>query len=243
MCLIQTLCIQGQHQRRWGVRSTHNRAAGFGYTYVPPGLRYAREHQDARSIKRRQLLRFAHSAGLPHVPALFSEAAGKEDLEGLFELLVLASSLDGDGSLVAAVIAGARDRHGERVDRVVDAARELRRQHRVAALRLRITDARTRFVMAALLVCPTREAVLRLLEARLGADAQAALGHAVAEMLAEHGGTARRDDIARVVTELMAGATPAEAAARTGAAEPVVRELEQRLRAWDPLRPLYVEER
>ncbi|MCB9592696.1 MAG: hypothetical protein H6719_08180 [Sandaracinaceae bacterium] len=141
-------------------------ARTVGYLrYFPPSLALSLERQDdlgARPIELLETLRHAHDPSFGEHLVRFLDIA---DLESSF-ISLTRLWLDLGAADQAALIERLRARHGARAEGLPEVMERSRRWLAGDALRERLFDQEDRFVATALMLAETREAALRLLEAR-----------------------------------------------------------------------------
>ena len=149
------------------VRTHSDPAAGVQFTYLPPHLAVDPFHQDALTMRRKQLLDVLEKVDDPGYAELVLEMIGQLDFErGFFILQNGLGHLGRTGEWEEALEAF-REKHGTLAEGIGPTVQEIVRRDGLAALRGSIRAVEHRFFLALLMNVPEREALLALVAQRI----------------------------------------------------------------------------
>jgi hypothetical protein len=149
------------------VRTTQEIEHSPQYTYLPPGVAYARIEDDPSAKRRRQLMRMLATAGHHReLPDVRVEYLQNTDGHSAFALLMQLPVLFPDARIQNRVLLSAGTRHPELLEHCVSALEELQRSERIGKLKKSIANPDMQFFVASLLNVPDRAAILDLVRAR-----------------------------------------------------------------------------
>lgn len=148
------------------VRTQHDPGTGPQFTYLPPHVAIDPVHNDALTMRRKQLLDLLETTGDPAYPELLAEMLGTLDFERGF--FILQNGMGHLRSLGAwnEVWKVFRRKHRALADYVAPTLDEIVRRDGLAGLRGSITDVEHRFFLALLLNVPRRVEMLRFVGQR-----------------------------------------------------------------------------
>ena len=137
------------------------------YSYLPPTIAYAQDH-DVPSVQRRtQLLRMLLISGKR---AEYEEIAhhilGTEDAYSVFQYLLSTLEMIEDEDERQNLLLVARLKHPKLIEALQPALLQVERTHRIMGIRERISNSDLQFFLALLLNIPERSAILSLIEQR-----------------------------------------------------------------------------
>jgi len=137
------------------------------YSYLPPTIAYAQDH-DIPSVQRRsQLLRMLLISGKC---AEFGEIAhhllGTEDAYSVFQFLLSTFELIEDEDERHDLLLTARLKHPQLIEALQPALLRVERTNKILAIRERVSNSDLQFFLALLLNIPERPAILNLIEQR-----------------------------------------------------------------------------
>jgi len=137
------------------------------YSYLPPTIAYAQDH-DVPIVKRRaQLLRMLLIGGKR---AEYHEIAhhilGTEDAYSVFQFLLSTFELIEDEDEQHNLLVAARSRHPRLIKALEPALLQLERRNKIVAIRERVSNSDLQFFLALLLNIPERRSILNLVEQR-----------------------------------------------------------------------------
>lgn len=153
------------------VRTQTDPGTGPQFTYLPPHIAVNPIHDDALTMRRKQLLDVLEKTGDPTFPRLVVKMLADLDFErGFFILQNTMSGLRALGAWDEAW-AAFRKKHGTLARHVAPTLDEIVRRDGIAALRSTITEAEHRFFLALLLNVPARADILRMIAQRFSGKA------------------------------------------------------------------------
>jgi hypothetical protein len=149
------------------VLRTHNEnQAGPQFEYFKPFVARNPFHRDPELTRRMQVLEVLASTNHADYMALAQELAHNGDFATVLQLTNhYRRARPGDAELVE-LIEVARQRHGDRVDVLLETHQEIARQRYLWDCRKVLTNADHRFLLALLLNLPSRREIIRLVEDR-----------------------------------------------------------------------------
>jgi hypothetical protein len=137
------------------------------YSYLPPTIAYAQDH-DVPSVQRRtQLLRMLLISGRR---AEYDEIAHHvfvtEDAYSIFQFLLSTFELVEDEDEQHNLLLAARLKHPKLIEALLPALLQVGRRNKILGIRERVSNSDLQFFLALLLNIPERPAILRLIEQR-----------------------------------------------------------------------------
>jgi hypothetical protein len=146
------------------------------YDYWAPGVAVDPEHVTPLALRQQQTLTMLLRAGHPSAPAFAARLVAGADLHATFRLLDLVLDSARGDELLPALLATARERHGNDADALLAALRQARWEHAVGERRRGFADPDLRFLLGALVTAPCVGDVRSLVAARWpGRDPDAVL--------------------------------------------------------------------
>lgn len=148
------------------VRTQTDPGTGPQFTYLPPHIAVNPIHDDALTMRRKQLLDVLEKTDDPAYPRLVVEMLADLDFERGF--FILQNTMSGLRALGAWEEAWAvfRKKHGTLARHVAPTLDEIVRRDGISALRSSITEIEHRFFLALLLNVPARADILRMIAQR-----------------------------------------------------------------------------
>lgn len=148
------------------VRTQTDPGTGPQFTYLPPGIAVDPVHDDALTMRRKQLLDVLEKTEDPAYPELVTEMLAELDFErGFFILQNTMSGLRALGAWDEAWTVF-RKKHGRLARPVAPTLEEVVRRDGLSAMRGTITEVEHRFFLALLLNVPTRADILAMIGQR-----------------------------------------------------------------------------
>jgi len=137
------------------------------YSYLPPTIAYAQDHDVPSVLRRTQLLRMLLISGKR---AEYNEIAhhvfGTEDAYSVFQFLLSTFELIEDEEEQHNLLLAAGLKHPRLIRALEPALLQLERRNKIVAIRERISNSDLQFFLALLLNIPERPAILNLVEQR-----------------------------------------------------------------------------
>src|SRR5882724_7486483 len=137
------------------------------YSYLPPTIAYAQDH-DVPSVKRRtQLLRMLLISGKhAEYKEISRHILGTEDAYSVFQFLLSTFELIEDEDDRHNLLMAARLKHRKLIEALHPALLRVERTNKIVAIRERVSSSDLQFFLALLLNIPERSAILSLIEQR-----------------------------------------------------------------------------
>lgn len=137
------------------------------YSYLPPTIGYAQDH-DVPSVQRRtQLLRMLLISGkLAEYSEIARHILGTEDAYSVFHFLLSTFEMLEDEDERHNLLLTARLKHPKLIEALQPALLQVERRDRIVRIREQISNSDLQFFLAVLLNVPDRSAILRLIEQR-----------------------------------------------------------------------------
>jgi hypothetical protein len=153
------------------IRTHSDPGTGPQFTYLPPHLAVDPFHNDALTMRRKQLLDVLEKLDDPAYPELVIEMLGELDFERGFFILQ-----NGVGYLRSLerweeCLEKFRQKHGRLAEYVAPTLDEIVRRDGLVELRKSITEVEHRFFLALLLNVPARQDILKMVEQRFPGSA------------------------------------------------------------------------
>src|SRR6267143_517059 len=137
------------------------------YSYLPPTIAYAQDH-DVPSVKRRtQLLRMLLITGkCAEYREISRHVLGTDDAYSVFQFLLSTFEMLEDEDEQHNLLVAARSRHPRLIKALEPALLQLERRNKIVAIRERVSNSDLQFFLALLLNIPERRSILNLVEQR-----------------------------------------------------------------------------
>jgi hypothetical protein len=140
------------------------------YKYLPPGLAIDSEEIDGLRSRRLVFLGNVARGQIGDLRKYASKLIQNCDLETLYYLFAALTQRKVDRALLGALYDEARQRHGEVVDLFLRVCEGERRTRVAIALRSKISDPESRFLLALLMLMPDRDAIFDAIRIRYPDD-------------------------------------------------------------------------
>jgi hypothetical protein len=155
------------------------------FTYLPPHVALDPLHQEALTLRRKQLLDVLEQTGDPSYADLLTRVIGEADLESAFFLLQNGiGHLTASGEWERLRKAFAR-RHPKAAAPVTATLGEIIRRDAITAMRSHIEDVEHRFFLALLMNVPDRRSILGMVKTRVKGDPAGTILRWASELLHE----------------------------------------------------------
>jgi hypothetical protein len=137
------------------------------YSYLPPTIAYAQDH-DVPSVQRRtQLLRMLLISGKrAEYYEIMHHLLGTEDAYSVFQFLLSTFELIEDEDERHNLLLAARLKHPKLIEALLPALLQVERRNRIVGIRERLSSSDLQFFLALLLNIPERSAILKLVKQR-----------------------------------------------------------------------------
>jgi hypothetical protein len=137
------------------------------YSYLPPTIAYAQDHDVPSVLRRTQLLRMLLTSGKhAEYDQITHHILGTEDAYSVFQFLLTTFELIENEEKQHNLLLAARSKHPRLIKALELALFQLERRNKIMAIRERVSNSDLQFFLALLLNIPERLSILNLVEQR-----------------------------------------------------------------------------